>query len=334
MHQKVEALLRRITRKHIIIGAAAAAVFAVGLVGANLGAAAAEPVMNAGWVLTVDGCAVAGGATEAELSQAYEALVASYQQEGTLSTQVLNQVEIAEGEYSVALPQGENIAAALAEAITVRTEYREEKVEVITLNTVFIKDDNMYLDEYDFQPGNDGEQVTETTVICLNGQEFLRKQAPTQVTVEAAAPVLTMGTQERPEFIWPAHGAYTGSYGIDTINGANRVHKGIDIAAGQGTDILAARAGTVVYAGWDGGGFGNLVIIEHDNGTHTYYAHNSSILVSVGDFVQQGQHIAEMGSTGRVTGCHCHFEIRSGSYVGKYVSPTINPMNYLSLSDL
>ena len=57
MHQKVEALLRRITRKHIIIGAAAAAVFAVGLVGANLGAAAAEPVMNAGWVLTVDGCA-------------------------------------------------------------------------------------------------------------------------------------------------------------------------------------------------------------------------------------------------------------------------------------
>ena len=90
----------------------------------------------------------------------------------------------------------------------------------------------------------------------------------------------------------------------------------------------------MVYAGWDNGGYGNLVVIQHDNGTHTYYAHNSSIYVSVGDSVEQGEQIAAMGATGRVTGVHCHFEVRSGEYAGLYVAETLNPMDYLDLSDL
>ena len=85
--------------------------------------------------------------------------------------------------------------------------------------------------------------------------------------------------------------------------------------------MKAADGGRVTYAGTKGN-YGKLVIITHDDGTQTYYAHNSKLLVSVGDRVYQGQQIAKAGSTGRSTGNHCHFEIRIG---GK----TVNPLNYL-----
>ena len=88
-----------------------------------------------------------------------------------------------------------------------------------------------------------------------------------------------------------------------------------------GTAIKAADGGTVTFAGRQGG-YGNLVIITHDNGSQTYYAHNSSLVVSVGDKVYKGQTVAKAGSTGNSTGNHCHFEIRIG---GK----TVNPLNYL-----
>lgn len=199
MHQKVEALLARITRKHMIAGLAAAAVVTATLVGAGLGAAAAQPRLTDGWVLRADGQAIAGALTQEELQTAYDALVASYQQEDTLSTQVMNQVEIAQDQYSVALPQGEDVTAALAEAITVQTVYVEELVETIAMETQVVEDDTMYLDESVTEEGHDGEQVTETTVVCLNGEEFLRKQEPTVVTLEMEPTVITNGTQERPE---------------------------------------------------------------------------------------------------------------------------------------
>ena len=75
-----------------------------------------------------------------------------------------------------------------------------------------------------------------------------------------------------------------------------------------GNDVLASDGGTVVHAGWMGG-YGNLVIIDHQNGVQTYYAHNSSLIVSVGDQVFQGQHIAEAGNTGNSFGSHIHFGV-------------------------
>ena len=85
--------------------------------------------------------------------------------------------------------------------------------------------------------------------------------------------------------------------------------------------VKAADGGTVSFAGWKGD-YGNLVIITHDDGTQTYYAHNSNLLVSEGDSVYQGQAIAEAGSTGRSTGSHCHFEVRVNGEVQ-------NPYDYL-----
>ncbi|NDG73951.1 MAG: LysM peptidoglycan-binding domain-containing protein [Synechococcaceae bacterium WB8_1B_136] len=106
-------------------------------------------------------------------------------------------------------------------------------------------------------------------------------------------------------WIWPAAGVFSSGYGWRW----GRMHKGIDVANNVGTPIHAAKAGQVVSAGWNDGGYGYLVEIRHDDGTMTRYAHNSRILVSSGDVVAQGTVISLMGSTGRSTGPHLHFEI-------------------------
>lgn len=107
-------------------------------------------------------------------------------------------------------------------------------------------------------------------------------------------------------YIWPTRGIITSGFGPRW----GRMHQGIDIAGPVGTPIVAAAPGTVIFAGWNSGGYGNLVKIQHDNGSVTYYAHNHRLLVRPNQRVEQGQLIAEMGSTGFSTGPHLHFEIR------------------------
>jgi LysM repeat protein len=107
-------------------------------------------------------------------------------------------------------------------------------------------------------------------------------------------------------WIWPAQGTITQWY--------KAWHKGLDIANHSGGNILAADSGTVVMAGWpDNSGYGNRVLIDHGNGYQTLYAHMSKISVTVGQTVNRGNVIGFMGSTGRSTGTHLHFEIRSAS---------------------
>lgn len=115
----------------------------------------------------------------------------------------------------------------------------------------------------------------------------------------------------------PTSGVLTSRYGYRW----GRTHTGIDIGAPTGTNIKAAAGGTVIFSGWKGT-LGKMVVISHGNGIQTYYAHCSSLLVSAGDSVSAGQLIAKMGSTGRSTGPHLHFEIRvNGS--------AINPQSYI-----
>jgi len=106
-------------------------------------------------------------------------------------------------------------------------------------------------------------------------------------------------------FRWPTKGVFTSGYGWRW----GRMHKGIDIANNVGTPIFAAKDGIVAYAGWSSG-YGYLVEINHRDGSSTRYAHNSRLLVRKGQIVPQGQTISLMGSTGRSTGPHLHFEIR------------------------
>ncbi|RMH40722.1 MAG: peptidase M23 [Deltaproteobacteria bacterium] len=105
---------------------------------------------------------------------------------------------------------------------------------------------------------------------------------------------------------------------VDPIEGDRRFHAGVDLAAPEGTPVVAAGAGTVVRAG-PAGGYGNLVVVDHGGGVHTRYAHLSDIAVQVGDRVAAGARIGAVGATGRATGPHLHFEVRRD---GRPVDPT------------
>ena len=129
--------------------------------------------------------------------------------------------------------------------------------------------------------------------------------------------------------IWPSKGVITSPYGtrVDPVTGvASAFHEGVDIADDYGTPIVATAAGTVTFAGYTEGGYGNLVEIDHGNGFVTRYGHNSAVLVTPGMTVKQGQVIALMGSTGKSTGAHVHYEVRiNGS--------AVDPMVFLPISN-
>ena len=122
------------------------------------------------------------------------------------------------------------------------------------------------------------------------------------------------------KLIEPVKGVITGRY-ADISSVRSSAHTGLDIAAPRGTKISAAASGTVVFAGTKGS-FGKMVVISHGNGVQTYYAHCSSLLVSKGDTVKQGQAIAKVGKTGNATGNHLHFEVRVNGQ-------SYNPQKYI-----
>jgi murein DD-endopeptidase MepM/ murein hydrolase activator NlpD len=120
-------------------------------------------------------------------------------------------------------------------------------------------------------------------------------------------------------FIWPTRGVITSGYGWRW----GRMHQGIDIANAVGSPVDAAADGVVEYAGWNSGGYGNMIDIRHADGSLTRYGHLNAVLVREGQRVQQGQQIGEMGSTGYSTGPHLHFEVHPAH------QGAVNPISYL-----
>jgi murein DD-endopeptidase MepM/ murein hydrolase activator NlpD len=111
---------------------------------------------------------------------------------------------------------------------------------------------------------------------------------------------------------WPVRGRVSSEFGyrISPTTGRPQLHAGLDIPAPTGTPIRAAADGKVIFAGWNSGGYGYMVMIDHGSNIVTLYAHNSSVAVGAGEFVTRGQTVAYAGSTGDSTGPHCHFEVR------------------------
>ena len=175
--------------------------------------------------------------------------------------------------------------------------------------------------------GFEGAGIAVVEVEYLNGNEVLRTDLSMEVVSEPVTEVITKGTAPRPrtasygEYIWPVTGHITSEFGPRHISISSSFHKGIDIATDHGTPIAAADGGEVICAEYSGS-YGKLVQILHDNGDITYYAHCSSIAVTVGQRVARGEVISYVGSTGNSTGDHCHFEIRVND------EPQ-NPLNYL-----
>ncbi len=175
------------------------------------------------------------------------------------------------------------------------------------------------------QAGSDGLSEITARVTLQNGKKVEEEDLVTTVKEEPVTEVVLVGTKERPptvgsgKYIWPLKDSFTQTSGFGSRWG--RQHKGIDLAVSVGTTVYAADGGTVVEAQYSGS-YGNVVMIDHQNGQETRYAHNSKLLVKKGDKVYQGQPIAKSGNTGRSTGPHVHFEIR-------FNGEPRNPLNYL-----
>jgi murein DD-endopeptidase MepM/ murein hydrolase activator NlpD len=147
-------------------------------------------------------------------------------------------------------------------------------------------------------------------------------ETETEAAVEAAEAAKSAGpaagTGKGP-FVWPVQGKVIGAFGSSKDGMKN---DGVNIAAPNGAPVVASADGTVAYAGNELRGFGNMILIRHDGGYVTAYAHNASLLVKKGDKVKRGQTIARVGQTGAVFGPQLHFEIRKGTQ-------PVDPMSFL-----
>ena len=121
---------------------------------------------------------------------------------------------------------------------------------------------------------------------------------------------------------------FTSGFGVrsDPFHAGAAMHPGIDLAGSYGTPIYATADGTVLRAGWNSGGYGNLVEVDHGRGITTRYGHMSAILVREGDHITRGQQIGRMGSTGRSTGNHLHYEVRIDGRA-------VNPIPFMKSTD-
>ena len=121
---------------------------------------------------------------------------------------------------------------------------------------------------------------------------------------------------------------FTSGFGVrsDPFHAGAAMHPGIDLAGAYGTPVYATADGTVLRAGWNNGGYGNLVEIDHGRGITTRYGHMSAILVHEGDKITRGQQIGRMGSTGRSTGNHLHYEVRIDGRA-------VNPIPFMKSTD-
>ena len=137
-----------------------------------------------------------------------------------------------------------------------------------------------------------------------------------RIEPKAISPTTTTQTDSN-QMVWPSPGTLSSGYGMRH----GRMHQGIDLTRDRGKNIVAAASGVVIFAG-NKKGFGKTIIIDHGDGMNTLYAHSEKLYVSKGDTVKQGDLISKMGSTGKSTGIHLHFEVRKNG------QPQ-NPLRYL-----
>ncbi|MDP4154594.1 MAG: M23 family metallopeptidase [Bacillota bacterium] len=175
------------------------------------------------------------------------------------------------------------------------------------------------------QEGQAGQQSVTYHVIEQNGTTVKKDVTKQDIIKQPVNQIVVKGTKVTPSrgegtFAWPTVGGY-----ISSTMGYRwgKMHKGIDIARPSNPTIKAADNGVVVSAGWDNGGYGNKIVIDHQNGYQTVYAHLSSIGVKAGQTVEKGSAIGVMGATGDATGVHLHFEVYKNGALQ-------DPLNYIN----
>ncbi|MDO5037543.1 MAG: peptidoglycan DD-metalloendopeptidase family protein [Tissierellia bacterium] len=202
----------------------------------------------------------------------------------------------------------------------VQETFREEVL--IPFERIQTEDPNLPIGQSRIvQEGQNGIKEITSKRLRIGDQVLSQYVLSERITQEANQEIVAIGTKETlatGSFINPTTGYLSSPFGPRW----GRFHYGIDIANGVGTPILAADGGKVIRAEY-AGSYGNLIVIDHGNGYESRYAHCSAFDVSVGQEVSQGQTIGRMGSTGRSTGSHLHFEVRDHG-------TALNPLNFVS----
>ncbi|MFD1447911.1 peptidoglycan DD-metalloendopeptidase family protein [Oceanobacillus profundus] len=212
---------------------------------------------------------------------------------------------------------------AFAQVVVTEKQAVEES---IPFKTEVIESEDMYKGEEKVkQEGKDGKKEVLYEIKKQNGKQTAKESLDEAVTEEPINKVVIKGTKVissrgTGDMVWPAVGGYISSHLGERWG---RMHKGIDIARPSNRNILAADNGVIESADYNDGGYGNKIVMNHNNGMKTIYAHLSSIDVEVGQVVEKGSKIGVMGSTGNSTGIHLHFEVyKNGSLK--------NPTEYVS----
>ncbi len=258
------------------------------------------------------GRAVCAFNSEAEALEAVETLKSKYVNENTLSADFAEPVSVVSGygnkellDYQDELAAGSLLKVVTKEKLTVE--------EPVSFETEYIYDGGMNTDEsVTLIEGRAGVLSTDYYLTRVNGELTGYVKADGVVTVLPVKELIRVGTKPRlstGSYIWPCDGYISCKFGYREASIGSSCHAGVDIVGSKGDPVWAADGGVVTFAGYYKG-YGNLVKIRHENGDVTCYAHNSKLLVGVGDRVLQGQRIAEMGRTGIASANHCHFELR------------------------
>lgn len=216
-------------------------------------------------------------------------------------------------------------------ALQNKKKKKEEKIIALTQQVDIAEDEknNLISNQQDEKKRLDFEKETESNKLLL-AQTSLDLDKSTPVNEEPETSQTSKETNESG-YIYPLSAPISSPFGAREGLDANGFHKGVDFSAPEGTPIAASMAGEVVVAQNDGmpvSGYGIATIIKHSNGMFTLYGHQSQLLVSVGDSVQQGQIIGKVGNTGISFGAHLHFEIRTSLYGG--MGNILDPMNFLN----
>ena len=195
--------------------------------------------------------------------------------------------------------------------LTVVTKEEVQRSEKVDYQVILEHDNTMWEDEKTIKvEGKSGKANITTVQTKHNGGLVESEIIGQEIIEEPINQVVIQGSKERPKtvatgsFRVPTRGRVSSRYGMRS----GRMHRGLDIAAPTGTPIYASDGGIVTYSGRKGT-YGNMVEINHENGYKTRYAHASKMHVKVGTRVYKGQHIANVGNTGRSTGPHLHFEV-------------------------
>lgn len=281
-----------------------------------------EQVRSA-WVLTVDGSPAGACADRESIDRALAQAETHYATADATAVTCLSQVAVTEDYLPAEEPllTADDLTDLLLEAGENGPLLQVETVEETTYTQLLpapVQEeetaDLILGQRATLAEGSDGQEVRTDRVTYRCGVEVARENLAAETCVAPVPTRVGVGTAQGAEaaqgrFLWPVTGRITSPFGPRYLFGTYGFHTGIDIANAAGMPLQASAAGTVRFAGAKGS-YGNLVQVDHGNGFVTYYAHCAQLLVEEGEAVEQGQPVALLGSTGRSTGPHCHFEIR------------------------